>query len=385
MGITSTVMNMGLDCHRKFSQVSARDERGKIVWRQRLEHADRAQLRERLAQWPKVPVVMEASFGWGWISDELVTAGLAPHLANCRKVEAWRREINSSAKSNRLDADLLGALWTQPLRSDGSRWWEVWLAPREVRDQRELLRYRTGLVQIQTMLKNRIHATLHRHGIVQQHSDLFGTAGRRFLSLLVGDEKQELLAEVGQATLKGLLVLLDQVRRLIATATRQFRKQVDASPAARRLMTLPGVSWILAYTMLAEIGDIARFKSARHLASYSLLVPRADDSGDDDPQRPGRRIGHAGRQTLQWAFIEAAHGAVRSSPRMRRIFDDRTDGGKRDKNRGYITVANELSRIAYVLWSKQMDYREINAAEAAKPKAHPDRVEFYHPMAAANA
>src|SRR5438552_675714 len=104
MGMTQTVINMGLDCHRRFSQISARDERGKIVWRQRLEHADRAELRQRLAQWPKVPVVIEASFGWGWISDELHRAGLEPHLGNCRKVQAWRREINSLAKSNRIDA-----------------------------------------------------------------------------------------------------------------------------------------------------------------------------------------------------------------------------------------------------------------------------------------
>jgi len=397
MGTKKTVTNMGLDCHRKFSQVSARDPRGRIVWRQRLEHADRAALRQRLGQWPKVPVVLEGSFGWGWMSDELSAAGLEPHLANCRKVEAWRREVQGSAKSNRIDADLLGELWSQPRRGDGSHWWEVWLAPPEVREQREWLRYRMGLVQVQTMLKNRIHATLHRHGIVQPHSDLFGTAGRRFLSLLVGDARQDLLPASGRATLKGLLVLLDQVRRLVAQATRQFRREVNASPAARRLMTLPGVSWILAYTILAEIGSIERFLSARHLASYGLLVPRADDSGEDDPQRGGRRIGHAGRQTLQWAFIEAAHGAVKSSPRLRGIFDRRTDGGTREKNRGYIAVANELCRIAYLLWSKQVDYREIaeaaphpsgpqgRSARSKSSKTHPAGVESCHAMAAANA
>ena len=62
------------------------------------------------------------------------------------------------------------------------RWREVWPAPPAVRDQREWLRYRLALVRIQTGLKNRIHAVLHRHGIVHEFSDLFGRDGRRFVS-----------------------------------------------------------------------------------------------------------------------------------------------------------------------------------------------------------
>jgi len=79
----------------------------------------------------------------------------------------------------------------------------------------------------------------------------------------------------------------------VAVATRQFRWIVRKDPAARRLMTLPGVSTILGYTILAEIGRIERFADGRHLSSYSLLAPMADDSGDDHPdQAPiGRHVG----------------------------------------------------------------------------------------------
>ena len=102
-----------------------------------------------------------------------------------------------------------------------------------------------------------------------------------------------------------------------------------------------------------------RFGSAKHLAAYSLLAPRAYDSGDDDGEAPkGRHVGHAGRRTLKWAWIEAAHGAVRKGGRFREIFDRRTDGGKRDRNRGYIAVGHELCRIAYILWTKEIDYTD---------------------------
>ncbi len=84
MGTQATVSQMGLDCHRKFSRITARDEGGKVVWRQRLEHADRPRRREQLRQWPKATVVLEGTFGWGWMSDELGHAGLDPHLSSSR-------------------------------------------------------------------------------------------------------------------------------------------------------------------------------------------------------------------------------------------------------------------------------------------------------------
>jgi transposase len=365
------VTQIGCDVHRKFSTVTARDQENRIVWRERLNHTDRAGLRTQLRRWPKgTPVIVEGTFGWGWLSDEMAAAGLDPHLASSRKVAGWR-DVRGMAKSDRTDADLLSELW-----SEKSRWWEVWLAPPEVRNQREWLRYRMGLVRIQTGVKNRIHAILHRHGIVHPFADLFGTQGRRFLSLLATPADAR-LPESGRVTLKGHLQLLDQVRRQIAGATREFRKQVTRSPVAQRLMTLPGISWILSYTILAEVGCIERFYSAKHLASYSLLAPRAYDSGEDedDGEAPkGRHVGHVGRRTLKWAWIEAAHGAVRKGGRFRAIFDRRTNAGKRDRNRGYIAVAHQLSRIGYVLWSKGIDYSESPPPRPGLPETSRPRV-----------
>jgi len=183
--------------------------------------------------------------------------------------------------------------------------------------------------------------------------------------------------------LKGYLQLLDQLRRQIASVTREIRGQITRTPAGERLRTLPGIDYILGYTILAEVGRIERFRSAKHLASYSLLAPRAYDSGEDDGEAPkgrqsrfalestqpgariqsrphavGRHVGHAGRRTLKWAWIEAAHGAVRTGGRFREIFDRRTNGGTRDRNRGYIAVGHELCRTAYALWTKEVDYQE---------------------------
>ena len=116
-----------------------------------------------------------------------------------------------------------------------------------------------------------------------------GVAGRAWLSALIqepGDPEPgehnpgDLLRENARETLRGHLGMLDQIRQRIAAATVQFRRQLKVHPAARRLMTLPGVSTVLGYTIAAEIGQIERFASARHLSRYSLLAPMSDDSGE---------------------------------------------------------------------------------------------------------
>lgn len=353
----TTVAQVGLDVHRSFSRITERDALGKVVGRGRLDHRDRTRLRKRIGEWPAgTSVVLESTFGWGWLSDELLGAGLDPHLANSCKVAAWRK-ARGIAKSDRTDADLLSELPSQ-----SEPWWEVWLAPPVIRDQREWMRYRMTLVQMQTGLKNRIHAVLHRHGIVQEYSDLFGVAGRSFLRDLAASDDIT-LSRSGRMTLSGYLELLERMRRMIAQVTLELRKQLNRAPEGERLRSLPGISWILGYVIFAEIGKIERFAGAKHLCSYSLLVPRAHETGDPGDDTPkGRHVGHVGRRTLKWAFIEGAHGAVRKGGRFRAIFDKRTGGGKRDKNRGYIAVAHELCRVAYVIWSKQVMYSETPPA-----------------------
>jgi hypothetical protein len=105
----------------------------------------------------------------------------------------------------------------------------------------------------------------------------------------------------GRKTLAGFLILLSQLRRQITSATRQFRSRINRSAEMKRLTTLPSVSTLLAYTIAAEIGQIERFPSGRHLSRYSLLAPLSDDSGEERDGPPTLRLRSGPGKLAKWA------------------------------------------------------------------------------------
>jgi transposase len=357
-----------MDVHYKFSNVTWRGVMGDVVFRERLDHRDRQGLRKQVAAWPKgVPIVMEASFGWGWLSDEMAAAGLDVHLSNCFKVERMR-EARGDVKTNKKDADLLSLL---PM--EVTAWWEVWRSPPVVRDHREWMRYRAGLVAAQTETKNRIHAVCHRHGIFYEFTDLFGGKGRRFLKAVCQEGRHAggTLAEGALEALRGLMRLLEHLRAELATVAWHLRRELSRDELTRRLDGIPGFGLILSHTVESEVGRIDRFRGAKALASYACLAPRADETGEAKPGRSpqGRHLGSRGNLVLKWTFIEAAHGAVRHGGKWRAMWDRATDGGKKDKNRGYIKVARELVTVVDVVWRKGVKYREQSPARPGSRKA----------------
>ena len=305
------------------------------------------------------------------MSDELAGAGLVPRLSNCYKVEQMRK-ARGQVKTNEKDADLLSLL-----PAETGRWWEVWLAPPAVRDRREWLRYRAGLVAMQTETKNRIHAHFHRHGIFYEWADLFGGAGRRFLLELcaTGRHAGVLLPPGALGALRGQVRLLFALRAELAAVAVELRSQLERDPLVQRLKTIPGFGLILSHVVVAEVGVLERFRSHKALASYAGLAPRAHDTGEADPGRAplGRHLAARCQRTLKWAFIEAAHGAVRHGGRWRELYDRVTAGGTKDRQRGYIKVARELVKVVYVVWSKNVRYAEAPAARPGRGAAPPPR------------
>jgi len=190
-------------------------------------------------------MVLEASFGWGWLSDLLSEAGLEPHLSKCYKLEQMCK-ARGGVKTNKKEAGILSLLPFEP-----SDCWKVWRAPLQIRNRREQMRFRGDLVGLQTMVKNRIHAIFHRQGIFHEFSDLFGGKGRKFLAELCLHNPTNLSSQ-GLLALRGQVKLLDHLRRQLADVAQILHKQLAKTPLTMRLRTIPGIGLILAHVLAAE-------------------------------------------------------------------------------------------------------------------------------------
>jgi transposase len=138
----------------------------------------------------------------------------------------------------------------------------IWLPDPRVRAERERARWRLHLVRHRSSLKQRVHAVLLTHGKPCPVSDLFGVRGRQLLAKLG-------LPEPWQATIDASLRLIDELDREIGECERELRRLGADHRYVPLLLTVPGISWVLAYTIAAELGDINRFPSPRKLAGYT--------------------------------------------------------------------------------------------------------------------
>jgi transposase len=234
---------------------------------------------------------------------------------------------------------------------------EIWLPDPQVRAERERSRFRLHLVKHRSSLKNRVHAILFQHGIPSPHRDLFGAGGRCLLARLQ-------LPEPWASTLRASLALIDRLDEQIDECERELRRLGVGHRYIPLLTTLPGVAWILGYTIAAEIGDIARFPSPRKLVGYTGLTPRVEQSGERDRRGPLRKNGP---NYLRWALIEAAHTAGRD-PRYRPIVERmRTRHGRA---RGSKIAAIEIGRrLTEAIWHMLTHDRPFAPAGAPTPVA----------------
>jgi transposase len=289
---------IGCDAHKHFSQFAIYEEVSRQLKQVRVEHQPGA-IRELLSKFPEgTPVALESIGNWYWIVDEIETAGCKPLMAHAAKAKVMMGNVN---KTDKLDARGLTTL----LRNGTLP--TVWIAPGEIRDERELPRTRMALCKIRVSLKNRIHATLAKYNLSfegeEGSSDIFS---KRFSLTL--EQKLQTLPTETQKCIHQELELLEELQTQIGVMEDRIRERIPITPAIELLKSLPGVGDILGIVIALEIGIIDRFTSAEQLASYAGTVPTVKSSGNRF------RYGHLPKQAnhyLKWAFTEAANAASR--------------------------------------------------------------------------
>jgi transposase len=224
---------------------------------------------------------------------------------------------------------------------------EAYKADIETRHLRELLRYRASVVRMRASVKNKIHALLTKLNIGNPYSDLFGKGGIRYLENLR-------LATVYRQALDGHLTILTTLNNEIKKADERVERESAGSLEARLLESVPGIGRVLSLTILSEIGDINRFHSAKHLASFAGLVPSTSQSGG--PAKHGG-ITHQGSAWLRWALCEAAMHVVRSPGPLRSFYLKQK---KRKGNKiARVAVARKLCTYIYHMLKEGKDFSSV--------------------------
>ena len=327
----------GIDIHKKYSVYTAVDQQGQIVGHGRINN-EPEEFREVMEQSKNgSKAVIEATCNWYYIHDileDLVGEVVVAHPLRTKAIASAR------IKTDKIDSATLAQL----LRTDLIP--QAYIPPREIRELRELLRYRASLVRIRTKVKNKVHAILIKNGIQHPYSDLFGKKGREWLNTLE-------LRPVYRQAIDGYLRLLGFVDNEILPVSQQIDRMAKSEPSAIILETVPGIGHYTALLVLSEIGDIRRFPSARHLISYAGLNPSVHSSGGIT--RYGR-ITKQGSSWLRWILVEAASIAARHSDRLSRFH--RRIARKHGAKTANVALARELLTICYYLLKKGEGYRE---------------------------
>ena len=322
----------GLDLSRQRLDVHVMDEDGTAVEVTAVRpDADALRTLVGLVSQHGQPVtgVIESMNGARFIHDQLERWDWDVEVADAVKVKGL---APLAAKTDKIDARVLAELARRDIVP------EIWLPDPSVREARERARFRLHLVRHRTALKNRIHATLIAFGHPVPVSDLFGTAGRELLGRMA-------IPEPWSTTLTTSLAMVDDVEREIRLCEAELRRLGADHAYVPHLMTVPGIGWVLGYTIAAEIGDIDRFASPKKLAGYTGLCPRVHQSGQRD--RRGALTKH-GPKHLRWALIEAATTAARHP-----LYKERYQRTKRrvGRQRGPSVARVELARdLATAIW-----------------------------------
>jgi transposase len=334
----------GIDYHKKFSLVTIGDESGAVITQQRLPN-DRIAIKEFFADFPTAICAVESCRGYEWFVDYLKDLGHEVRLVNAYKAKLIAQ---SKCKTDKIDSRALMQLLAKDFLPTCYQ-----PSPAE-RRLRERLRWRAHLVRYATRMKVRIHSLLDKENAGLSAPQLFSTEGKKFLrNIQLSDSRKALLMEH--------LDMLDYFEKLVTTEDAWVKQTVKGSESAQLLTTIPGVGNLTALVILAELGDITRFKTAKQVVSYAGLVPAVHSSADTRYLGP---ITKEGSKMLRWMLIQAAWIAVRTSPQLRVSF--MSVRNRNGKNPGVVSVARKLLKIAYRVLR---DQKPFNAELVSKPSA----------------
>ena len=326
----------GIDLHSNNSTVVVINEQDQVIYRKQLSNVLTVVLqalepfRADLAG-----VVVESTYNWYWLVDGLVGAGYRVHLANTAAIQQYSGLKYSDDNS---DAAWLAHLLRLGLLPEGH------IYPKETRAVRDLLRKRGQLVRQRTCNILSIENLTSRN----QGIRIKGNAVKQLSTEEVETqyENQDLALAVTST-----LSIVEALNQQIGKIEKRVKEKVRLAPSFERLKTVSGIGDTLALTIMLEAGQISRFPSVGDFSSYCRCVSSEKLSNG---KKKGSGNVKNGNAYLSWAFIEAAHFAIRHDPVIRRFYQR-----KQAKTLSVVAlkaVAHKLARACYYVMRDQVPF-----------------------------
>jgi transposase len=315
---------VGIDFHRRRSVIVRKNAAGEKLSSLRVAN-DPLTIAAAVAEaGPSPEVVIEATYGWYWIVDWLQEQGATVHLANPSGLNWGTRRV----KNDERDAcDLIDMLRLGRLP-------EAWIAPPATRELRELVRYRAKLVALRSGLKAQVHAVMAKEGVLPSVSDMFCQAGNHQLNEMMLGEAYTIRVE----SLRDLIEVYDREVGMLET---KIRERLHGHQGYRAIQAINGIGHTMAAILVAEIGDVTRFRSAAALCSWAGLTPKHRES-DTVVRRGG--LTKQGSRLVRWAVIE---GTVRYHGGGKLAADYRQIAERRGKHRATVAIARKVLTLVY--------------------------------------
>lgn len=325
---TNATKYVGLDIHKKSITYCIKKQDGDVIDEGSIQ-ASRIALTDWLdgldGSWIGA---MEATLFTGWIYDFLIEHAEELKVAHPQMLKA----IGASKKKNdKIDAAMIADLLRVNLLP------ECWMAPKDLRDLRRVLRFRNLIVREIVRMKNRISGILMETGVEYNSKRLHGK--RYFAELMesLDDMPSEVTDLLGLS--RGVLDFLNSVQSAVR---RMLMRNEELRERVELLKSIPAVGDVTALSWALEIGDPHRFRQARNAVSYCGLCSAQNSSGGKDKRGP---ISKQRNKHIQRVLIEAAKLAPRHNPQLAEVYE--RESGKGHKNRASICVARKI--VAYLL------------------------------------
>lgn len=313
------MLHSGIDLHKRTLVINTTTADGATVDQAKVS-CDRLSVLSYFRRHPGPHrAVVEATGSWYWLADLLQPAGIDLVLAHAKYLKAI---AYAKVKTDAVDARTLANL----LRTDLIP--QAHMISAERRPLRDLMRGRLLLVEKRTSARNSVQRLLEKYNVTAV-TDL------------------PALAQVHAQCFQELDQLLTrQIRRL----EHELVPQLVPDPDVQRLLWVPGIGKVNAFTILLEVDGVSRFDSDRKFFSYCRLVPGANDTGGKQRHRASRD----GNRYLKIAFSHAAVRAMQYFPEIRSWAQKKTR--RKNKHIARALVAKELARIVYHVLSSGEPY-----------------------------